>query len=211
MIKNKKFHLYFLGILILLLISTFNSTPSKAYTYNKGSSVTIDKIVQKNTTTAVQIFKATIKISDLVDHSDKLQEIVSDNKKCTVPMPNTIIPGSKNSSPTLTCYEFLFGKGNDWSGILQKPNFNDFTTAPEYGNYLAKLGYKKQQESSKNTIVINGELNPKVCKITLDKDNDGVADVGEMVTCNISDTPDKFYVIEEANLSTASLIEPLAF
>ena len=48
----------------------------------------------------------------------------------------------------------------------------------------------------------------KACTLA-DIDNDRIADVGEMVTCNISDTPDKFYVIEEANLATATEIKML--
>ena len=48
----------------------------------------------------------------------------------------------------------------------------------------------------------------KACTLA-DVDNDKIADVGEVVSCNIGETPDKFYVIEEANLATATQIKML--
>jgi type IV pilus assembly protein PilA len=64
-----------------------------------------------------------------------------------------------------------------------------------------------------NTIVINGELNPKACKITLDKDNDGVAETGDMITCStesfhvISNDGEQISMLAQFNLDVGRIFD----
>ena len=41
------------------------------------------------------------------------------------------------------------------------------------------------------TLVVDGRINPKVCSLTLDEDKDGIADIGDMITCST----ESFHVI----------------
>lgn len=140
---NKLFLASLLGVLIIPFMYTASVS---AYTYSPGSNTTIDKIINKNAHKATEIFKQQISTLELNDTRDHLP--LENNDNCKVPMPNTIIKGSSSSSPKLTCYEFLLGKGNDWSGIMSKPSFSDLATAADYGNYLENLGYSRSSTAS---------------------------------------------------------------
>ena len=133
-----------LSAAIATLAICFNLTATQAkvsaYTYKKGEDSTIDKIVNNNAHTATKIFKDSIKLTELSDHG--AEYLISEDDSCTVPMPNTIINGSSEHSPTLKCHEFLKGKGNEWSGIMSFPKFESgVTTMQTISEYVEGFGY----------------------------------------------------------------------
>lgn len=148
MIIRKK-HILFTAFTILITCFTVILVQAKvsAYDYKQGENSVIDKIVNKNAHTATKSFKESIELLDLIDHGAKY--LISDDDGCTVPMPNTIINGSGDHSPTLSCYEFFVGKGNEWSGIMDFPKFESNVTTPQtIANYVRGFGYTENSLGS---------------------------------------------------------------
>ncbi len=131
--------------LVALFSLTAKTLNVSAYTYKKGADVTIDKIVTNNAYIAASIFKDSITLLTLNDNGVK--SILSNSDDCHVPMPNTIIRAKDGNSPRLSCYDFLVGKGDEWSGIMDFPTFEkDVTTYAQYAEYLEGFGYTKLKD-----------------------------------------------------------------
>ena len=101
----------------LLSLPFFVSSHVSAYSYKLGADATIDKIMNKNAHKAVDVFKDSVTLRSAIGHYIP-EFLIGDDGDCKVPMPNTIIAGSEDSSPKLTCKEFLTGKGSSWNGIV---------------------------------------------------------------------------------------------
>lgn len=144
----RKVLLYLCAVLGIMAVGVFCSLSTEVYAYTLGSNSTMDKIVTKNTQSAVRIFKSNMTPLALKDNRDHLP-FDNDGDSCTVPMPNTLISGSSNSSPKLNCYDFLVGN-DKWSGVMAKPNLSG-DNPKVYGDYLESVGYRKVSIDGINT------------------------------------------------------------
>ena len=112
-----------------------------------------------------------------------------------------VLPGTYNKDNKLPFEPDYDGKVECENVIISKDGKVSLDKCTVNGG-TKEYSYGIEQDGTPSTPVA------KACTLA-DVDDDNIADVGEVVTCNISDTPDKFYVIEEANLATVTEIKML--
>ena len=112
-----------------------------------------------------------------------------------------VLPGTYNKDNKLPFEPEYDGKVDCENVIISETGKVSLEKCTVNGG-TKEYGYGIEQDETPSTPVA------KACTLA-DVDDDNIADVGEVVTCNISDTPDKFYVIEEANLATVTEIKML--
>lgn len=146
----KKSRLIIIGLFLSIFPVFFNGQHVQAYTYKHGQNTTLDKIVAKNFTKAFSIMKDKISLYEAVGQNNHpfWWYAIDRNKidSCgSVAMPNTIIEGG-----SLTCEEFLIGKGDEWSGLFPHeeigPRREEEATA-----YYGKIGYTLEKVAAKKS------------------------------------------------------------
>ncbi len=153
-IKNKKITVsLILGIISPPLLGVLVASAATA------PSSTIDKIKTELAHMASAAFKESISIRGLMDADPQVP--ISKDDSCKVPIPNTIMKGTKESSPKITCYEFFMGKGSEWNSLMSAPSpkleNNDVQAAADY---LTKYGYSR---SSTDESGYDESLSPEKC------------------------------------------------
>lgn len=149
---NKKY------IAIILLICAFVpfifnvQKVQAAYSYKSGSDVTMDKITKYNASQAIGIFKNSTNISAVKDFLEygligTSKSFVDKNDNCSVPVPNTVMSGTQDKSPTLSCWDFWYGNSN-WSALIKGEKSNSDPSNSAAVEYIKPLGYTQDAVSS---------------------------------------------------------------
>ena len=80
----------------------------------------------------------------------------------SLPIPNTVMEGSADASPTITCQEYFFGGNDGWAALIDTANYNSSTDQDSQismtESFLERLGYEpvvtKTKEEGFATITI---------------------------------------------------------
>ncbi|MBQ6127888.1 hypothetical protein IJI69_04370 [Candidatus Saccharibacteria bacterium] len=134
----------------------------------KALSADLTKIGAQHFNSCYSRLPSSAKLSDVADYINYNRGGFSVGEG-TVPLPNTVMEGSIDASPTITCQEFFFGGSNGWAALIDTTNYNsandqdaqiDNTKA-----FLEKLGYEpvitkvKEEGFATVTIVYNSGSN----------------------------------------------------
>lgn len=149
---NKKY------IAIILLICAFVpfifnvQKVQAAYSYKSGSDATMDKITKYNASQAIGIFKNSTNISAVKDFLEygligTSKSFVDKDDNCSVPVPNTVMSGTQDKSPTLSCWDFWYGN-NNWSALIKGEKSNSDPSNNAAVEYIKPLGYTQDAVSS---------------------------------------------------------------
>lgn len=149
---NKKY------IAIILLICAFvpfifnAQKVQAAYSYKSGSDATMDKITKYNASQAIEIFKNSTNISAVKDFLEygligTSKSFVDKDDNCSVPVPNTVMSGTQDKSPTLSCWDFWYGNSN-WNALIKGEKSNNDPSNSAAVEYIKPLGYTQDAVSS---------------------------------------------------------------
>lgn len=139
---NKK-HIVTILLICVFIPFVFNvQKVQAAYSYKSGSDAVIDKITKYNASQAINIFKNHTDIAAVKNflHYDKNGDFIDKEASCSVPVPNTIMPGKSDASPTLSCWDFWFGNGS-WGALIKGGGSNSNPSTDDAVNYIKQLGY----------------------------------------------------------------------
>lgn len=139
---NKK-HIVTILLICAFIPFVFNvQKVQAAYSYKSGSDAVIDKITKYNASQAINIFKNHTDIAAVKNflHYDKNGDFIDKEASCSVPVPNTIMPGKSDASPTLSCWDFWFGNGS-WGALIKGGGSNSNPSTDDAVNYIKQLGY----------------------------------------------------------------------
>lgn len=123
-----------------------------AYSYKNGSDATMDKITKYNASQAIGIFKNSTNISAVKDFLEygligTSKSFVDKDDNCSVPVPNTVMSGTQDKSPTLSCWDFWYGNSN-WSALIKGEKSNSDPSNSAAVEYIKPLGYTQDAVSS---------------------------------------------------------------
>lgn len=151
--KNNKKCAAFILLVCAIVPFFFNVKKVQAtYTYSSGSDVVMDKITKNNAGDAIKIFKSPTNVRAVTDFLHygltlTAKGFVDKDDSCSVPVPNTIMSGTSDKSPTLSCYDFWYGNKN-WGALIKGEKSNSDPSVSDVVTYLKQLGYTQAVSTS---------------------------------------------------------------
>ena len=120
----------------------------------KALSTDLTKIGAQHFNSCYSRLPSSIKISDAADFINYKRGNFSVGEG-TVPLPNTVMEGSADASPTITCQEYFFGGNDSWTALLDTVGYNSANDQDAQVDrtkaFLEKLGYEAVITKAKDT------------------------------------------------------------
>lgn len=143
------------GIVVFLLCMVFpffaTIERAQAYSYSNGADTVMDKITKYNASEAIKIFKSPTSVRSVADFLHYGTSGFADKSvSCSVPVPNTVMAGTADKSPTLSCWDFWYGN-KSWSALIKGEKSNSDPSINDAVNYVKQLGYTQDASVAPST------------------------------------------------------------
>ena len=153
------------AIILAFVISCSSLVATLSVPVSAVSDGTMTKIAAQYFNSCYSKLPSSIRLNDAADFvKDENTRNFSANGG-QVPIPNTENNGSADASPTITCQEYFFGGGNDWSALINTQSYKNDDRIDGTKKFLEQLGYEavvtkvKEEGAATITITYDNPLN----------------------------------------------------